>query len=288
MFYLVAVILLNTVVFSLFKLFGRFQINTLQAVTVNYWVCVATGLLMHGSDVCTPCMVGEPWLISGMLLGAYFIFLFNFMAYSTRTQGMTITTVANKISLVIPVLFSFWLYGEPATWMKLSGIALALPAVYFATKQDGTVQPKQLLVPIGIFITSGLSDTAIKFIQHTQLHHPDAQAAFTIITFATAAALGTTSVFISLARGASKPAFKNVIAGIALGIPNYFSIYYLIRLLDADLLPSSSIIPVNNVGIVITTSITAIFFFKETTSRLRIIGIAMAVVAIVLIALSGS
>jgi hypothetical protein len=288
MFYLVAVILLNTVVFSLFKLFGRFQINTLQAVTVNYWVCVVTGLLTHGSNVCTPCMVGEPWLISGMLLGAYFIFLFNFMAYSTRTQGMTITTVANKISLVIPVLFSFWLYSEPATWMKLAGIALALPAVYFATKKDGTIQPKQLLVPIGIFITSGLSDTAIKFIQHTQLHHPDAQAAFTIVTFATAAALGTAFVLISLATGASKPAMKNVIAGIALGIPNYFSIYYLIRLLDADILPSSSIIPVNNVGIVITTSITAIFLFKETTSRLRIAGIVMAVIAIVLIALSGS
>lgn len=286
MMYLLLVILLNTFIFSTFKLFGKYNINTLQAVTVNYWVCVATGLAAYGTDVCTPCMVGEPWFVSGILLGAYFIFLFNFMAYSTRTEGMTITTVANKLSLVIPVAVSFWLYNEPATWLKLSGIALALPAVYMATQQQDGLKLKHLPVPIGIFIASGISDTAIKYIQHTQLHHPDAQSAFTILTFAVAAVLGTLFVIISLLAGNSKFALRNVVAGIILGVPNYFSIYYLIRLLDTDIMPSSSIIPVNNVAIVVTTSLVAIWLFKEKAGRQRILGILLSVLAIVLIAIS--
>lgn len=286
MMYLLLVILLNTIIFSVFKLFGKYNINTLQAVTVNYWICVPTGMLTHGVRFCS-CMPGEPWFVSGVLLGVYFMFLFTFMAYSTRTQGMTITTVANKISLVIPVLFSFWLYNEPAGWLKLAGIALAIPAVYMATREHNQPQLKQMLVPIGIFITSGLSDTAIKYIQHTQLQNPADQSAFTILTFTVAAIVGSVVVVYSLATGKSRLHWKNVVAGIALGIPNYFSIYYLIRLLDSDIMPSSSIIPVNNVGIVVSTSIVAIMFFREKAGWRRVAGIVLAVVAIVLIAFNG-
>lgn len=285
---LLLVILLNTLIFTEFKLFTPFRINALQAITVNYWTCLITGILTHGYSPFTSSIVHENWFTSAVLLGTYFIFLFNFMSYSTTTQGMTATTIANKLSLVIPVVIFYFLYNEDMGWMKLTGIALAIPAVYLATKQNSDIDLKHLLVPAGIFICSGLSDTAIKYIQHTQLGSDDAQSAFTITTFTIAAILGTLIVALRLSTGKDKFAGRNIIAGVLLGIPNYFSIYYLIRLFDSGIMQSSSIIPVNNIGIVVTTTLVAIFLFKEKAGKRRVAGIILSILSIILIALSGN
>lgn len=287
MFYLLLVILLNTYIFAAFKLFPKYGINALQAISVNYMICVATGMLIHGSDVCTPCMTGEVWFKTAIYMGAYFIFLFNLISYATVKQGMALTTVSNKLSLVIPVVFSYWLYSEPMGAMKIIGILLAVPAVYLATYKDGKLQTGNLLLTLLVFVASGLMDTAIKYIQHTQLPNQAAQAGFTIVTFAVAGALGTLIAIGRIALKKDRFAFKNIIAGILLGIPNYFSIYYLIRLLDSDMLPSSSMIPVNNIGIVLTTTLVAIFLFKEAAGKQRVAGIILAIISIILIALAG-
>lgn len=287
MFYLLLVILLNTYIFAAFKLFPKYGINALQAISVNYMVCVATGMLIHGSDVCTPCMTDEVWFKTAIYMGAYFIFLFNLISYATTKQGMALTTVSNKLSLVIPVVFSYWLYSEPMGLMKIIGILLAVPAVYLATYKDGKLQTGNLLLTLLVFVASGLMDTAIKYIQHTQLSNQAAQAGFTIVTFAVAGALGTLIAIARIALKKDRFAFKNIIAGVLLGIPNYFSIYYLIRLLDSDMLPSSSMIPVNNIGIVLTTTLVAIFLFKEPAGKMRMTGIILAIISIILIALAG-
>src|SRR5690606_6352328 len=113
------------------------------------------------------------------------------------------------------------------------------------------------------FITSGLLDAYIKFVQHHALSGADEQARFTITTFMIAAALGSMVAIARILAGKDKFAVKNIWAGIFLGIPNYFSIYYLLRLLDSDFMQSSSIIPVNNIGIVVCTTLVAVFLFRE-------------------------
>lgn len=287
--YLLLVILLNTFIFVAFKLFAKYNVNTLQAITVNYWVCMLTGWATHGFHPFHADIQDEGWLANALLLGVYFIFLFNLIAYSTAREGMTVTTIANKLSLVIPVVFSFWLYGEDMEWLKITGIALAIPAVYMATSRQGKIEIKNLWLPALVFICSGLSDTFLKYIQHYQLDTQAAQSAFTITMFTVAASAGSVMVAGKMLhdKDNEKPEFKSLVAGILLGVPNYFSIYYLIRLLDADLLPSSSIIPVNNIGIVIMTTIAAVLLFREPMGKKRILGIILSLISITLIALSG-
>jgi drug/metabolite transporter (DMT)-like permease len=45
-------------------------------------------------------------------------------------------------------------------------------------------------------------------------------------------------------------------------------------------------IPVNNIGVVLLSAIAAIFFFKESATPRRIAGLALSVIAILLIAFS--
>ncbi len=287
MFYLLAVIVLNTLLYSFFKVFPGYKIDTLQAIVANYWVCVATGSIFLGYFPVSSTSLGQPWTPWAMLMGAGFISIFNLVAYCTRVDGITTATIANKLSLVIPVLFSIFLYNEQAGPMKILGIALAFPAVYLTTRVKGEEgKVPSLFWPALLFLGSGLLDTLVKFVEQRYLDTPQLQAEYTIHVFSTAAVIGTLLVTVLALLGKIKLHPRNIIAGIVLGIPNFFSIYYLIRLLNSDYMQSSASIPVSNIGVVVASSLAAIFIFKEKANKQRIIGLVLAVAAILLITLA--
>ena len=78
---------------------------------------------------------------------------------------------------------------------------------------------------------------------------------------------------------------KDVLGGIALGIPNYFSIYYLLKALQSETLNSASVFTINNVAIVMFSTLLGITLFKEKLSLKNWMGIGLAIISIILIAL---
>ncbi len=285
MFYLLATILLNTLLFVIFKFFPRFGIDSKQAIAVNYWTCAITGyILLEDKQVLftTPVTGWLPWAV---VMGCMFIGLFNLMAVCTIRDGITATTVANKLSLVIPVIFSVILYNEQLGALKIAGIFIAFPAVYLTTrvpKED--TKNVSLLLPAIIFTGSGLLDTMVKYVEHYFLHTNNATITYTIFMFCIAAAIGSVVVLVSSIRNRTPVLFKNVLAGIILGIPNYFSIYFLVKLLNSNYFQSSAAIPINNIGIVLASAVAGIFLFREKTPLTRIIGLILSILSILLIA----
>ena len=79
-------------------------------------------------------------------------------------------------------------------------------------------------------------------------------------------------------------AIKNLLAGILIGIPNYFSIWCLVHFLKQSPWQSSASIPVNNMGIVLFSSVVAWVLFKERLSVINWLGIILSIVAIYFIA----
>jgi uncharacterized membrane protein len=79
---------------------------------------------------------------------------------------------------------------------------------------------------------------------------------------------------------------KNIIAGIILGVPNYFSIIFLIKALKTDGFESSTLFTINNVGIVVVSTWVGILVFKEQFSLKNKIGVGLAIVGIVIVALA--
>lgn len=286
MTYLLLTILLNTLVFSLFKLFPKFGINQLQAIVTNYIVCVITGSVFIGKVPIGMSSVSHSWFPWAVLMGCMFIGIFNFIAWSTKHEGMTTTTIANKLSLVIPVVFSVFLYDDKLSVLNILGIILALPAVYFTSKLAGEkLKANSYFFPFLLFLLSGLLDTLVKYVEQNFLKETQTQAIFTIHTFAVAAIIGAVLVIGLLAFKKMKFCLRSIVAGIILGVPNYFSIYFLIRLLHSNVMQSAVAIPVNNIGILICSAIVAIFFFKEKPTTTRIAGLGLALLAIALIAL---
>ena len=283
MTYLLLTIFLNVLIFALFKLFPRYGVDNLQAIVVNYVTCVVTGSVFLGYIPFKTEHFSRPWFSWSLLMGAMFISIFNFIAFSIKKSSLTATTVANKLSLVIPVLFSVWLYDEAMNLPKMLGIFIAFPAVYLTTKTDEAQGQKNLLLPFLLFLASGALDTTVKYVEHHFLGEQHMQSVYLIHVFAMAACIGISVIAIQKWRHKIALHWRNVLAGVLLGVPNYFSIYFFVRLLNDDFLQSSAAIPVNNIGIVILSSVAAILFFKEQTTKQRIAGLCLSVLSILLL-----
>lgn len=286
MFYLIATILLNTIIYIIFSFFTKLRINSLNAIVFNYWVCVITGSVFYGSFPVGAASASQSWFLWAVINGFIFIGLFRLMSYCTSNYGITTTTIANKLSLVIPVLFSVFLYHEHATWVKILGILIAIPAIYLTSRTDTEGKTKNIFFPVLLFFGSGLLDTLIKYIEQKYLDTNDMTAVFTIHLFLFAAIAGSIWMLVNMLRSKEIFTGRDAVAGLALGIPNYFSIYFFIRYLNSDLLESSAAIPVNNIGIVLVSSLVAILFLREKLTAIKAAGLVLSIIAILLIAFS--
>ena len=287
MIYLLLSIIASTIIFIIFKLFEKFNINILQAIVVNYCIAFTTGILAYKGTITISQLPNLDWFYYTLVLGALFIIVFNLMAITTQRSGLSVVSVATKMSVVIPVLFGLLYYNENLGAIKLFGIGIALIAVYLTSNksdQRTVINGKLIVLPILVFVGSGIIDTSIKFLEDAYVANNDVPL-FSAIIFLAAAIIGFIIIIIQVMSGSFKFEFKNVIAGICLGVPNYFSIYFLVKTLRSDILESSGIFAINNVSIVTLSTFAGIFIFKEKLIKKNWIGIGLAILSIILISI---
>ena len=289
MIFLALSITASTLIFVIFRLFASYNINTLQAIVVNYFIACSCGVIGYQNSIELSAIPQYNWFYYTLALGALFIIVFNLMAITTQHNGLSVVSVATKMALVIPIAFGLWYYKEPLGPFKATGIVLALIAVYLvAVKKDSSIilQKKNLVFPVLVFLGSGLIDTSLNFLQNDFITDKSLIPLFSSTIFLTAGVIGIMVLVAQKIKGVLVLEFKNIIAGIVLGIPNYFSIYFLVKALRSDLFDSSGIFTINNVGIVIISTLLGIVFFKEQLSVKNWIGITLAVISIALVSLA--
>jgi len=285
MFDLALSICFSSLIFVIFKLYAVYKIDTVYAIITNYVVACIVGLFFYSGDINPSEIASQPWFLGTLLLGFLFIVVFNLMAKTSQTVGVSVASVATKMSLVIPVIFGVLVYKEELGIIKVLGILLALAAVYFASIKEKQISIKKssLILPILVFLGSGIIDTSIKYVQEVHIKENEFPL-FSATVFAAAAMVGLVFIAIKTIKTPFKLNLKNVLGGIALGIPNYFSIYYLLRALQNPLLNSASVFTINNVAIVMLSTLLGIILFKEQISPKNWGGIALAIISIILVA----
>ncbi len=287
MIYLLLSIFASTAIFVVFKLFGRYKINTLQAIVINYITASVTGVLSYEGQVNTQEIAGSKWFIGALALGFLFISVFNLMALTAQRNGLSVASVASKMSVIIPIIFGVYAYNESMGVQKILGIILALVAVYLtAIKPKSSFKISQgLMLPFLLFLGSGIIDTAIKYLETTHVA-PNGIPIFSATIFCCAAIIGVLILFIKAFRGKFKLDSKSIVGGITLGIINYYSIYFLLKALHFEGLESSTIFTVNNVAIVMVSTLIGLILFKEHISKKNWLGITLAIISIFLVTLA--
>jgi drug/metabolite transporter (DMT)-like permease len=289
--FLIGSVVLSSYLTISFKVCERYKVHTFQAIVFNYITCVITGSVVNGAFPIKPAVFSEAYFQWAMVMGVLFITLFNMIGFTAQKIGVAVASVANKLSLIIPILLAIYLYGETVRGWKLVGIVLALIAVVLTSYQnkdqgahkDAAGRKWAYLLPFVLFVGSGLLDSLINHVQ--KLHvTPATNNAFLISGFFSAACIGSIVMLIGYFTKRFHFQWKNLLAGVLIGIPNYFSIWCLVQYLQQSPWQSSASIPVNNMGIVLFSTLVAWLLFKEALSKINWLGIALAMVAIYFIA----
>ena len=104
--------------------------------------------------------------------------------------------------------------------------------------------------------------------------------------FGTAFVSGFIGLLSTRLKGQYSVGWKEVMAGIALGVPNYFSLYFLLRALEHSGMESSAVLPIINIGVVTTAALVAFVIFREKLSIINLAGIGLAIAAIAMLSMA--
>ncbi|MDH5476075.1 MAG: hypothetical protein OEX22_10320 [Cyclobacteriaceae bacterium] len=272
-------------------MFVHFRLNTFQAIVVNYLVCVITGVVFIGdSQLLTKIDFSATWVILALALGTIFTGTFNLMAITTQKLGITVASVASKMSLIIPVvmsIFVFNIHSKEHTFLNFFGILLAMVAIVLSSmkkRREGrsdNILPSTIMVfllPFGVFLLGGIIDSSINYINYKFIT-PDLEAIFPIVTFASAFLVGGFTLVIKM-EGIN---MRSALGGLVLGIINYFSFYFLVKGLTSFENDGALVYPIFSIGIILFSSFFSVFLFKEKLLKINKIGLLLAVLSVTLI-----
>lgn len=289
MIYLLLSILCSTLIFIVFRYYSKFQVDNHSAIVVNYLTAGLLGLFINGSGISPTKFIEAPWALNGVILGTLFIIIFNVMALTTQKLGASVSSIATKMALVVPVIFAVVQYGDEINALKIIGVILALLGIYLSTvkpKKIKKAKDKSLyLLPIILFLGSGFLDTFIKYTQNYHLRAGgEDDIIFTSTIFLTAFIIGFIYVLFKKRKNFFQK--KNLIGGFILGVINYGSIYFLIQTLSLENWESSIVFPLNNMGIVLLTTFTSVLLLNENLSKTNKFGVFISILAILSISLA--
>ena len=290
MLYLILAILFSTGVFVAMRLFERFKLDNHQALMWNYVFAAGTGFLLC-KEFDTPAqLVAEPWFGLSLITGFWFIFTYLLMTASTQRTGVTVTSLSSKLSVVLPTLAGVFLFHERLNFVATMGIVMALVALVLVVggKKGNAINHGDAkhcvstmgLLPLFIFFGTGTGDILMKLTEQRNGGNMGFMIAF---IYFIAMLFGILIVVYDLVQGKSKWQWKSALGGIGLGVINFFStfcVYNAMRCFDNVVL-----FPIYNIGVVSVTALTGWLLFKEKLTWKNYLGLAIAIIAVILITL---
>lgn len=281
MIWVLLTILSATGIFVFFKLLDRYKLPNLNAIVINYFVAGLIGIAISPNRAVMLNIFNEAWAPVAILIGVLFILMFFVIGYSSIYSGMSITTLASKMSVVIPILFSIIYYKEALPYIKVIGMILALGGLVMAVfkKQENGKFNKQFWVPLVLFAGMGIVDSLVKYAQAAYVSN-DLSSMFTSLLFSISFLSGMIIMGFMPRYFKYFKNFRLLLLGAGLGIANYGSIYFLIRALNSEIFDSSVIFGINNIGIVSLSAFIGYVFFKERLSRLNWAGLIICLISI--------
>lgn len=294
MIYLLLCILSSAAVLVTFKFAERLKVNTFSAILVNYITACLAGFFLANGDVKPLLNLNIGTVIFMLILGVMFISVFRLIGLSTQRAGVAVTSVAAKMSVILPILFSVWIdANDSLNTIKIVGIVLALVSVLLTTykKEKLTHRSAGLYLPLIIFIGIGIIDSSVKYAQTTFVTN-ELNPIFNSAVFAIAGTIGFAILPFNKPAATNLKHFKTWILGVVLGLVNFGSMYFMIAALNhtdaltGKQMQGSILFGINNIGVVVASVFLGLMLFKERPTRTNWAGILLSVVSIVILAYS--
>lgn len=291
MLFILASILASIIILVLFRLIDRSAAVTRHTIVVSYLVSAITGVLFF------PIQWQDfplSWAAYAFFGGVALYVGFSLIGLTTQRNGIAVAGVVTKISVVIPISIGILLLGESVNWLKLLGIFAGLSAVVLvasrseikrpATKADTAAVEVSWKLPVLVFFFSGLTDASFKLLQvaglTTVLFLP-----FLVLAFGFAFVTSLIHHLVGTDRAMNR---QSLFYGVFLGVTNFGTVYFIMKALAIPNWESSLIYPLNHFGVVLGSVLVGVLLFGESLPRRVQLGLVMAIVSIVFLALASA
>ncbi len=295
MLFLLLSILSSTSIFLIFRLIERLEIKNFPVIVINYFTAAILGFAIYSGTPAEPEPFPAGFYALAILIGVLFISMFFVVAISSQKAGMAVTTIAGKMSVVIPIVFSI-LYDPQDTLglLKTLGVLIAISGVLLTIYKKKTQLPglAYIYLPVILFFGMGIVDSLVKLAQYEYISDNNLSL-FTAILFSISALSGGIASFFHRDWFRSLFTFKALLWGTLLGGVNFGSIYFLVKTLnyihpEHGTIDSSVVFGINNIGIVALSVILGMLIFQEKLSRINKAGILICFLATIILAYAGS
>lgn len=281
-------VLCSVTVSVLLKLARNYAVDTQQIIIWNYPTAVGLTFYFYKPELATITIPELPWLLYvslGLLLPAVFFAL----SESIRYTGIVRTEVAQRLSLCIPLIAAFWLFGEKARTETLFALGLGLIAILCiigwhkggGSKGKGKRFYGNWLFPLLVFVGYGVCDILFKLLAQSKMV-PYTTSMFFVFVLATVASLCYLVYYTNKAK--NNFSMAAVFWGIVLGGFNFSNILFYMKAHRALPENPSIVFTGMNIGVISIGALVGLILFREKLSNLNIVGILLAVVAVFLLA----
>jgi len=244
-------------------------------LAVNYLTCFAVSLLFLRRGAGREGLGLAAGL--GLLGGALYFGAFLLLQRNIRENGVAFSSLFMKLGVVVPTILGLTLFHEQATATRLAGIAMTVGvALVLSVNPDaGNLRHSSLIWLLLLLVTSGMADGLSKV--YNAYGNPALEGHFLCFIFAFALLL---SAGLCLRLG-QRPVPRDMLFGLLLGLPNYFSSRFLLLALYE--IPASVAYPVYSCGTVLITTACARLLFGERISPRQCLALGMALAALALL-----
>ena len=283
MLYILLSICCSVIVSVLLKLARRYQVDVFQAITWNYSMTILLTWLFlkpqfHNLDS-APVF---SYLVLALLLPSVFVVL----AVSVRLSGIVRTDIAQRLSLFIPIIAAFLLLGEHITLLKAIGIILGFTAIICSIPWKSKSENKRgsgnaWIYLLAVFIGLGVIDVLFRQIALLKAI-PYSTSLF--IVFVMAFVFSMIGLCYRVITKKTKFTLPHLFIGWVLGIVNFGNILFYLKAHKALANQPSTVFTAMNIGVIVMGALVGLIIFKEKLSLLNKAGLAVAIIAIIVIA----
>lgn len=277
MIYLVLAIISSACV-SIFMRLSEEHIQSEMAMFVaNYGICAILSMALMENSLSETMSAGTMTIVlAGAATGAIYLISFMLLKYNMKHNGIVLSSTFMKLGVLIPTLMAVILFGETPELLQVLGIILALGAIIVIqfekeAMKDGNKKIWLLLILIG----SGMADAMTNV--YEQVGEPEGKDGYLLVTFVTALLL---AICLTLA-GKQKLTKNELLFGMLIGVPNYFSARFLLLALGS--VDAVIAYPVYSVATLITITIAGLVCFHEKLSKKKAAALVMIVMALCLL-----
>ncbi|MCX7513281.1 EamA family transporter [Frateuria hangzhouensis] len=283
--FLLAAALCSVLVSVLLKLARRLDVDVGQAIAWNYVIAAAASALVFAPAPAALRQATAAWpalLGLGLLLPTIFLAL----AGSVRHAGIVRSEVAQRLSLLISLLAAFVLFGEPLSVTKVWGIAAGFAALLGLVWRSSHHAGERLhgagrwVYPLLVFVGFGVIDVLFKRVAQAGVPLGAALLAMFVMALLVSLVLQGWR----LASGQVRLGGRSLAAGLLLGLLNFGNILFYLRAHQALPGRPALVFAGMNLGVVALGALAGLLVFRERLSRLNLVALALAVLAIALLA----